>query len=265
MNWAGEGARVLSRGEFGAKVGAPRLLDIFDRYEIKTTWFVPGHTAETYPEPTLAVAERAHEIANHGYLHESFQTLTADDARAVVRKGNDAIERITGRHPTGIRIPAGDFSGDLFEIFVEEGFNYDSSIIGEFDPTWCRTKDVVRRDGPNVPGPQLDLVELPLSFVMNDFNYFEFNYADPALVGLSPPDHVLQIWSAQFDYMVDRVPGGVLNVTMHPQCIGWGLRARMLEQFIEHCLSREARFATCQSVAEEFRARVAPPTAIGSR
>jgi hypothetical protein len=161
-------------------------------------------------------------------------------------------------------VPAGDFAGDLFELFVEEGFTYDSSTVGEFEPSWCRARDTVRRDGPNTPGPGLDLVELPLSFVMNDFCYFEFNYADPSLVGLSPPSHVLEIWSGQFDYMADRVPGGVLNVTMHPQSIGWGLRARMLEQFIEHCLSRGARFATCETVASEFRARVIAPAASGT-
>jgi peptidoglycan/xylan/chitin deacetylase (PgdA/CDA1 family) len=265
MNWAGDGARVLSRGEFGAKVGAPRLLEIFDRYEIKTTWFVPGHTADTYPEPTAAVVEQGHELGNHGYVHESFQTLGEEEARAVLRKGNEALERVVGRRPVGVRVPAGDFSGDLLELFVEEGFTYDSSLIGEFEPWWARARDTIRRDGPNEPGRELDLVELPLSFVMNDFNYFEFNYADPALVGLSAPDHVLKIWSAQFDFMFDRVPGGVLNVTMHPQCIGWGLRARMLEQFIEHCLSRGARFATCEGVAAEFRARRGAPAAVASR
>lgn len=259
MNWAGDGARVLSRGEFGATVGAPRLLELFEQYGVKTTWFVPGHTADTYPEITRQVADGGHEIGNHGYLHESFETLSPDEAREVIHKGNEALVRVTGQHPRGMRIPAGDFYGDLFEVFVDEGFLYSSSIFGEFEPFWCRAKDVIRRDGPNEPGRALNLVELPLSFIMNDFNYFEFNYANPSLVGLSSPDHVLKIWSAQFDYMLERVPGGVLNVTTHPQCIGWGLRAAMLERFIEYCLSRGARFMTCEAAAREFRARAGAP------
>jgi len=40
----------MSRGEFGAEVGAPRLLELFKKYDIKTSWFIPGHTADTFPD-----------------------------------------------------------------------------------------------------------------------------------------------------------------------------------------------------------------------
>ena len=88
---------------------------------------------------------------------------------------------------------------------------------------------------------------------MNDFNYFEFNYANPQLHGQSSPEHVFSIWTAQFDYMREHVPGGVLNVTTHPQCIGWGLRTAMLGRFIDHCLAHGARFVTCETAADEWR------------
>jgi peptidoglycan/xylan/chitin deacetylase (PgdA/CDA1 family) len=253
MNWGARGARVLSRGEFGAREAAPRLLDLFERKGVVTTWFIPGHTADTWPEVSARVGASGHEIGNHGYVHEAFDTLPADEVRSVVRKANDALERVTGQRPRGMRVPAGDFDGDLFEILVDEGFTYDSSIFGEFHPFWCRAKDTLVDDGPNVFGRELDLVQLPLSFVMNDFNYFEFNYANPQLTGSASPDHVFSIWTAQFDYMHEHVPGGVLNVTTHPQCIGWGLRTAMLERFIDHCLSKGARFATCQQAADDFR------------
>jgi peptidoglycan-N-acetylglucosamine deacetylase len=253
MGWGFRGARILSRGEFGAREAAPRLLDLFERKGILTTWFIPGHTADTWPLVTARVAALGHEIGNHGYLHEAFDTLPSDDVRSVLRKASDTLERVTGQRPSGMRVPAGDFDGDLFEMLVEEGFTYDSSIFGEFHPFWCRAKDTLVDDGPNVFGRELDLVQLPLSFVMNDFNYFEFNYANPQLHGMASPDHVFSIWSSQFDYMRQHVPGGVLNVTTHPQCIGWGLRTAMLERFIDHCLSHSARFATCGTAADEFR------------
>lgn len=262
MSWGARGARTLSRGEFGAGTGAPRLLELFERLGVSTTWFIPGHTADTYPEVAASVSEHGHEIGNHGYLHEAFDRLSPDEVRAVLRKSNAALERVTGRRPTGMRVPAGDFDGTLFEILVDEGFTYDSSIFGEFEPFWCRGKDELHDDGPNVPGRQLDLVQLPLSFVMNDFNYFEFNYANPALVGLCGPEHVYSIWTAQFDYMYERVANGVLNLTLHPQCIGWGLRIAMLERFIEHCLGREGTvFTTCADAAATFRS--AASTAVG--
>ena len=91
------GARTLSRGEFGATTGAPRVLELCDRYDITSTWFVPGHTADNYPEVTAEVARRGHELGNHGYVHEDFGSLSLEESRAVLRKGNAAIERITGR------------------------------------------------------------------------------------------------------------------------------------------------------------------------
>ena len=106
MNWGARGPQALSRGEFGAKVGAPRLLELFDQYGIRSTWFVPGHTADTYPELTASVAERGHEIGNHGYLHETFDLLDDDGTRAVLRKANDTLERVTGSRPRGFRLPA---------------------------------------------------------------------------------------------------------------------------------------------------------------
>jgi peptidoglycan/xylan/chitin deacetylase (PgdA/CDA1 family) len=254
MSWGARGSRVLSRGEFGAEVGAPRLLELFERLAIPTTWFIPGHTADTYPEVAGRAAAAGHEIAHHGYLHEAFDRLPAAEVRQVIRRGSDALERLTGRKPRGMRVPAGDFDGSLFEILLDEGFTYDSSVIGEFRPSWCRAKDELFDDRPPVRGRKLDLVELPLSFVMNDFSYFEFNYANPTLVGLSSPEHVFSIWSAQFDYLHEREPGGVLNLTLHPQSIGWGLRIAMLERFLTNCLETpETEFVTCESAVNRFR------------
>lgn len=259
MTWGARGSRALARGEFGARVGAPRLLDTLKRYEIPSTWFVPGHTADTFPDVTARIAAEGHEIGNHGYAHEAFDALSFDEVRAVIQKANAALMRVAGRRPVGMRVPAGDFDSKLFDVLLDEGFSYDSSVVGEFGAWWCRSGDVVREDGPNLFGQEIDLVQLPLSFVMNDFNYFEFNYGNPQLVGLSSPEHVLSIWTAQFDYMYERERNGILNVTMHPQCIGWGLRIAMLARFIEHCLSRPGtQFATCQNVAAAFR-QVAPP------
>src|SRR5579871_1921149 len=108
MTWGATGARSLSRGEFGARIAAPRLLALFERLGIPTTWFIPGHTAETYPEPAAAASAHGHEIGNHGYAHEAFDKLSAEQARAVIRKANAALQRVTGQTPRGMRVPAGD-------------------------------------------------------------------------------------------------------------------------------------------------------------
>jgi len=265
MVWKAAGARALSRGEFGPKVGAPRLLALFDKLDIPTTWFTPGHTAETYPDITRRVAERGHEIGIHGYHHTLDVTdsspggtgeaiATEDDIKANMLKAKQAIERVTGFDPVGVRAPAGDYSATLFQQALDLGFIYDSSNCGEFYPTWCRKPDTLNWEGPNTEGEEIDLVECPLSFELDDFNYFMFNYGNPELPGLMPPSFIMEgVWKAQFDYMYDNCPGGIWNLTMHPQCTGWGFRAAELEKLLRYFQSKPGvRFATVETVAREF-------------
>jgi peptidoglycan/xylan/chitin deacetylase (PgdA/CDA1 family) len=266
MSWGATGARALSRGELGPKVGAPRLLEIFDRLDIPTTWFVPGHTAETYPDITAKVVEMGHEVGVHGYMHtldvsdsspnRTGQALTNEQVREHMMKAKNAIERVTGYQPVGLRAPAGDYSGDFFVHLLELGFIYDSSNCGEFFPEWCRDRDTLNWDGPNQEGNEIDVVECPLSFELDDFNYFTFNYGNPNLVGLCTPKQVMNdIWKAQFDYMYDNCPGGVWNLTIHPQCTGWGFRAAEFEKLLVYMGSKPGtRFTTVRTVAEEFMA-----------
>jgi peptidoglycan/xylan/chitin deacetylase (PgdA/CDA1 family) len=78
----------LSRGEFGAEVGAPRLLELFKKYEIRTTWFTPTHTMETFPASFESVMEHGHEIGAHGCLHERIAT-TRGERRACATRASD--------------------------------------------------------------------------------------------------------------------------------------------------------------------------------
>jgi peptidoglycan/xylan/chitin deacetylase (PgdA/CDA1 family) len=265
LQWGVRGARALSRGEFGGRVGAPRLLELLAKQSIRTTWFVPGHTADTYPEVTAEVARQGHEIGNHGYLHESFDKLSPDEIRRVLELSNASLLRTTGQQPRGFRHPTGDSTGLLFEILEEFGFEYDSSLMGDdFFAYWCRGQDRFFDDAPPKFGDQLNLVEVPISFVMNDFHHFEFNYGEPVLVGHDGPNDVEPIWQAQFDYMYRNCPGGTLTMIVHPQCIGQGLRLDMLERFIEFCKARDGvRFATVEEVANEFRSAVKGEVPVG--
>ncbi|MFA9271331.1 MAG: polysaccharide deacetylase [Baekduiaceae bacterium] len=256
MDFGAMGARALSRGEFGPRVGAPRLLDVLDRFDAPSTWFIPGHTAETFPEITKRVADAGHEIANHGYHHESFDALSIDEGRHVIKVSNDALERITGQRPVGFRHPTGDLAQELLEVFVEEGFSYDSSLAADdFYPYWARGAWTHQHLGPSTPGPLLDLVEIPHSFVLNDFHHFEFTYDGPKLTGRDGPAPVEAIWRAEWEYLLANAPGGIFNLVLHPESIGRGLRIAMLERFLRDAAAEPGvRFATLATVAEEFRA-----------
>ena len=76
----------ISRGMFAGEVGTRRLLKLFDKYDLKTTWFIPGHSIETFPEETKLVVDAGHEIGMHGYSHENPISMTPEQEEKVLLK-----------------------------------------------------------------------------------------------------------------------------------------------------------------------------------
>jgi peptidoglycan/xylan/chitin deacetylase (PgdA/CDA1 family) len=256
-------ARSLSRGEFGPRVGVPRLLELCRRLEITATFFTPGHTAETFPATAADIADAGHEIAAHGYVHEDFEQLSAEEARGVISRAADAIEGAVGTRPRGMRFPPWAVEGEHFVMLLEEGYTYSSSVMDDVRPHWARAAGVVRQDGPNEAGPEIELVEVPITFITSDFAYFEFNgYGRPTLpAGLRNPRDVEQIWLDEFAYNADRDPGAFTMLMLHPETIGWGGRIAMLERVLTAMRDRGARFVTAEQLAAEFRAAAPAPAA----
>jgi peptidoglycan-N-acetylglucosamine deacetylase len=248
---------MISRGEFGA-VGARRILRLLDRTGIQATFFITGHTADTYPDIVRAIAAAGHEVGHHGYLHENPIALGSKEReREVLARGFEALDRAAGVRPVGYRSPSWDNSPDTVGLLLEHGFRYESSLMGkDFEPYWCRVGDVVQPDGPYLFGQEVDLVELPVSWLLDDFPHFEYlRLENRVYPGLSAASKVEEIWRDEFAYMYREVDGGVLTLTMHPQVIGRGHRMLMLERLIEHFRGHDGvRFATLAQVADEFRA-----------
>jgi len=235
---------VLSRGEYGVRVGVPRILDLLQRYDIHSTFFVPGHTADSYPEVVERILEAGHELAHHGYGHEDPSIQSPDEERRSMEKGIEALERFLGHPPRGYRSPSFDFSHVTLSLLVEYGFAYDSSLFGDdFHPYHPRLGDRVRADRPLERGREVALWEFPVDFCLDDWPHFSFSFDSPR-VGLSAPSKVFEVWAGEFDYMVQHEQQGVMTIAMHPQIIGRGHRMAMLEQFVEHVLAQgSARFA----------------------
>jgi len=97
----------ISRGEFGPHVGVPRLLALLERHGIPTSWYIPGHTLETYPGECERVADAGHEIGHHGWTHRPPASLTRDEERVELERANEAIYKLTGRYARGYRSPRG--------------------------------------------------------------------------------------------------------------------------------------------------------------
>ena len=259
--YAAQSPSMISRGEFGV-VGVERILRLLDRTGIPATFFVTGHTAETYPDSVRAIARAGHEIGHHGYLHENPVTLDKAQEQAVLDRGLLALDQVAGVRPTGYRSPAWDNSPNTIELLLAAGFRYESSLMGhDYQPYWCRVGDVIQPDGPYQFGPEVDLVELPVSWMLDDFPHFEYvRTANRLSPGLAPASKVEEIWRDEFTYLRREVPDGVLTLTMHPQVIGRGHRMLMIERLIAHFQAHDdVRFTTLATAADAFRARHAPP------
>ncbi len=248
---------AISRGEFGA-VGVERILRLLEGAGIAATFFIPGHTVETYPDHARAIVAAGHEVGHHGYLHENPVALEPAQERAVLERGLTAIDRVLGLRPIGYRSPAWDNSPHTIDLLREFGFRYESSQMGDdFTPYWCRVGDVIEGDGPYRFGERVDLVEMPVSWVLDDFPHFEYVSLPPRglrLPGLSAASKVEEIWRDEFDFMYRDVPGGVMTITMHPQVIGRGHRLLMLERLIAHMRDRDGVvFSRLGDAAERFR------------
>lgn len=227
----GDPANDLYRGEFGVRTAMPRILALLEREGITCTWFVPGHTLVTFPESIAAVLSVGHELAAHGWYHEDFATLTVEEQREILERSRDAIDKAAGTPPAGIRLPYWSPGPETLELAEEIGYVYDSSLMGgDLQPYLVRHGDRHSLTAGTTWGQSGRLVEIPVSAPLNDWYHFE---PGPGRDGLAPPSKVLEIWTEELRYAWDTERGGILTITMHPECIGRGHRIRMLERFIK--------------------------------
>ena len=221
----------FSHGEFGPRVGAPRILELLARRSIPATWFVPGHTLETFPDSIAAILAGGHELACHGWFHEDFTTLSKKGQRAILDRSAAAVERVAGARPSGWRAPYWALGSRTLELVEDAGFTYDSSLMdGDYELHLVRRGDRHSVGEGTRWGRPTGLVEVPVYWALDDWPQLE---PGPARDGLAPPSKVLEIWLGELDYAWRHAPGGVLTVTMHPECIGRGHRMAALEWFIE--------------------------------
>lgn len=220
----------FSHGEFGARVGMPRLLDLFEREAIPSTIFIPGHSLVTWPDLALRTVDAGHELAVHGWYHEDLAELSDDEQRDVLTRSRDAIAELTGAPPAGHRAPYWALGPRTLELVEAAGFAYDSSLMSD-DYRLSRVRHGDRHgiEAGSAFGTPGDLVEVPVYWALDDWPHFE---PGPGRDGMAAPSKVLEIWLAELRYAHERAPGGLLTVTVHPECIGRGHRMAMLEAFV---------------------------------
>lgn len=243
---------AISRGEFCA-VAVPRILDLLKRYEIPSTFFIPGHTAYAYPDLVKRIRDAGHEIGHHGWIHENPADFDEQGERDILDRGLEALHRAAGVRPVGYRSPAWDVSERTIPLLREYGFLYDSSFMAQdYLPYYLREGDEAPPDDVYVFGKPVDLVEIPVGWHLDDFPNFEF--LPGFATAMHPPSVVEEIWAGEFEWGYRNVPGGLLDITMHPQVIGRGSRLLMLERLINRFSSHDGvRFEAIQTVAGRWK------------
>lgn len=257
----------ISRGMFAGEVGSLRLLKLFERFGIKTTWFIPGHSIETFPEQMQAVANAGHEIGIHGYTHENPISMTREQETEVLDKSIELVTKLSGKRPTGYVAPWWEFSTVTNELLLERGIKYDHSLMhDDFTPYYVRVGDKwTKIDYSKKPsdwmvplerGTETDLIEIPGSWHLDDLPPMMFMKTAPNSHGFVNPRDIEQLWRDQFDWVYREMDYAVFPLTIHPDVSGRPQVLLMLERLYAHMIKHPGvKFVTMNEIADDFAKR----------
>ena len=210
----------LSTGEYGARVGVPRVLNLLARHRAKATFFVPAVSALLHEGEVKSYVDADHEVALHGWIHERTTDLEPQEERDLALRSAETLQRLTGHRPVGIRTPAWDFSTSTLPIARDLGLRYDSSLMADDEPYELLGD-----------GEPTGLVEVPVEWIRDDAAYFTMERSS-TLRPYTTPRAVLDIWRDEFDQA--RREGGLFQLTMHPHIIGHRSRITVLAELLDH-------------------------------
>jgi peptidoglycan-N-acetylglucosamine deacetylase len=230
---------VMTHQAYGPRTAVPRLLRLLDRQAVKATFFIPGYTAERWPDAVRSIRDAGHEIAHHGYLHEgSRRADPATEERRLLR-GFAALDAVAGTRPVGYRAPNWEATYALPEILARNGIRYDSSLMDTDHP--YRLAVSGRPGAPSI-------VELPVHWSLDDWE--AYNYL-PDLTGsgvIASPADVVARWTLELEALADE--GGLFMLTNHPFVSGRPSRAAALEGLVARAKAVEGMWVTtCAEVA----------------
>ncbi len=247
----------MARGEFGAEVAVQRLLKLFEKHRIKTTWCIPGHTVDTFPDPCKEVLAAGHEIAHHGYAHENPTEVDKQTERQVLLRGLDALGRI-GVRPRGYRSPGWDVSEHTLDLLEELGFTWDSSLMANdlhpYYPRQVTRPSTVKHgqyevaDSASVFGQAGTILEIPVSWYLDDFPAMEF--VSRIQQGMTALSALEERWRAIYDYAANEERGCCYALTIHPQTSGRAHMILLLDGLISYMKKSGAVFMTLSEIAD---------------
>ncbi|PKX95792.1 polysaccharide deacetylase family protein [Aspergillus novofumigatus IBT 16806] len=261
----------ISRGLWAGHVGTPRLLKLFEKYNIKTTWFIPGHSLETFPEECAQVRDAGHEIGLHGYSHENPSDMTPEQQKDVLDKTYRMLTDFCGKPPRGIVAPWWETSKEMADLLLAYGIEYDHSMSHhDCQMYWLRTGDTwtkidysqkaVTWMKPLVRGQDTGLVEIPGNWYIDDLPPMMFIKNAPNSHGWVNPRDIEDIWKDHFDYFYREYDSFVFPMTIHPDVSGRPHVLLMHERIIEHINKHEGvEWVTFEQMCDDFKKNNRPP------
>src|SRR5436190_3371099 len=227
---------TISMLKYGPLVGVPRILEGYRRYGMKQTFFVPAWCIEQYPQAVDAMIKDGHEVGFHGYIHEAPNSLSRAEEQYWMQRSIAVIEKHTGKRPRGNRSPLYNYSINTTDLLVEEGFLYDSSLMGDDVP-------YILSNGKG------EIVELPTSWALDDWPPYVHSIDLNYMFQIMSPDRAMESFMAEFNAL--RMAGGGIWIGVwHPFVSGRLSRWLRIEKMIEEMQSTgEVWFAPLEEIA----------------
>jgi peptidoglycan/xylan/chitin deacetylase (PgdA/CDA1 family) len=240
---------VMSHQAYGARTGIARLLRVLDRRGVRGTFFIPGYSAERWPDICRSIRDAGHEIAHHGYLHEGAHGADVDEQERRLVRGLAALDEVLGVRPVGYRGPNWELTFDTPRLLAKHGFVYDSGMMDADHPYLLAVDET-----PNAA----TLVELPGHWSLDDWE--PYNYL-PGITGsgvIASPADVIDRWLLELEALV--ADGGLFMLTNHPFVSGRPSRAAALDRLIETAQAIDGLWiATASEIAAHVGTLDLPP------
>ncbi|KAI6839843.1 glycoside hydrolase/deacetylase [Hortaea werneckii] len=281
----------ISRGLFAGTHGTRRMLRLFEKYDIKATWFIPGHTLETFPEECAMVRDAGHEIGLHGYSHENPTDMTIEQQRDVLTKTIELLTKFCGKSPRGSVAPWWETSQEGVDLLLNSGVEYDHSMShDDCHMYWLRTGDKWTKIDyarkaetwmkPLEKGSETSLVEIPANWYLDELfsdlrrigipacplTYLNRSLPPMLFIKSAPNSHgwvnprdVEDLWRDHFDYFYQEMADDpneicVFPITVHPDVSGRPHVLLMHERLIEYINSHEGvQWVTIEQMCDEFK------------
>ena len=226
---------ALSALRYGPEVAVPRILQLYEEFDMRQTFFLPAWCMERYPRAVEQILEPGHEVAHHHYLHENPNSLGPEEERYWFERSLDVIKSMTGRAPRGYRAATYRFSRNTLDILLDHGIQYDASLFGDDIPY------VLRND-------RGELIELPSHYGLDDWPHYQFSRDFVTMMPIKSTAYATELFREEFDTAWEF--GGLWISVWHPFLSGRLARAAAIKNLIRYMHEKgDVWFATLEEIA----------------